>query len=238
MDLAMTGKKAIVTGASEGIGKAIARALAKEGADVAICARRKEPLEAAAKEIAQTGLGPREILGRFEAPGGPGRAAVTDRSGQQRYRGRGRLGPEGDRDAAPGNGHPTQFGERRAGPADVVEDEVREHQVELPVSERERRQRRDMEFGFGHEGGRRGDHAGIRVHRGDLGPVRNGGRGRGSRPGADVEDQGTRPDADRVGQVRHRACAYQRVARAVILRLIRPVDPFLGIEVRRWRLGG
>jgi NAD(P)-dependent dehydrogenase (short-subunit alcohol dehydrogenase family) len=53
MDLAMTGKKAIVTGASEGIGKAIARALAKEGADVAICARRKEPLEAAAAEIAR-----------------------------------------------------------------------------------------------------------------------------------------------------------------------------------------
>jgi len=44
MDLAMRDKKAIVTGASEGIGKAITRALAREGADVAICARRKEPL--------------------------------------------------------------------------------------------------------------------------------------------------------------------------------------------------
>jgi NAD(P)-dependent dehydrogenase (short-subunit alcohol dehydrogenase family) len=53
MDLAMTGKKAIVTGASEGIGKAIARTLAREGVDVAICARRKEPLEAAAAEIAK-----------------------------------------------------------------------------------------------------------------------------------------------------------------------------------------
>src|SRR5271154_806995 len=53
MDLAMTGKKAIVTGASEGIGKAIARTLAGEGVDVAICARRKEPLEAAAAEIAK-----------------------------------------------------------------------------------------------------------------------------------------------------------------------------------------
>src|SRR5271170_8513572 len=53
MDLAMTGKKAIVTGASEGIGKAIARGLAKEGVDVAICARRKEPLETAAAEIAK-----------------------------------------------------------------------------------------------------------------------------------------------------------------------------------------
>src|ERR1700758_154558 len=51
MDLQMAGKKAIVTGASEGIGKAITWAFAREGVDVAICARRKEPLEAAAKEI-------------------------------------------------------------------------------------------------------------------------------------------------------------------------------------------
>src|SRR5580693_7385625 len=53
MDLAMTGKKAIVTGASEGIGKAITLAFAREGVDVAICARRKEPLEATAAEIAK-----------------------------------------------------------------------------------------------------------------------------------------------------------------------------------------
>ncbi|MGA7790121.1 MAG: SDR family oxidoreductase [Xanthobacteraceae bacterium] len=49
----MTDKKAIVTGGSEGIGKAIARALAREGVDVAICARRAEPLEKAAAEIAK-----------------------------------------------------------------------------------------------------------------------------------------------------------------------------------------
>src|ERR1700756_5931513 len=53
MDLGMTGKKAIVTGASEGIGKAIALAFAREGVDVAICARRKEPLEATAAAIAK-----------------------------------------------------------------------------------------------------------------------------------------------------------------------------------------
>ena len=53
MDLQLNGKTALVTGASEGIGKAIALALAKEGVDVAICARRKEPLEAAAAEIAR-----------------------------------------------------------------------------------------------------------------------------------------------------------------------------------------
>src|SRR5580700_5063860 len=53
MDLGMTGKKASVAGASEGIGKAITLAFAREGVDVAICARRKEPLEATAAEIAK-----------------------------------------------------------------------------------------------------------------------------------------------------------------------------------------
>ena len=53
MDLAMTNKTALVTGGSAGIGKAIARALAREGVDVAICARRKAPLEATAAEISR-----------------------------------------------------------------------------------------------------------------------------------------------------------------------------------------
>ena len=53
MDLQLKGKKAIVTGGSEGIGKSITLALAQEGVDVAICARRKEPLEDTAKEIAE-----------------------------------------------------------------------------------------------------------------------------------------------------------------------------------------
>jgi 3-oxoacyl-[acyl-carrier protein] reductase len=53
MDLQLSGKTAIVTGGSEGIGKGIAIALAKEGVDVAICARRKDVLEATASEIAR-----------------------------------------------------------------------------------------------------------------------------------------------------------------------------------------
>src|SRR6201993_604406 len=53
MDLQMNGKSALVTGASAGIGKAIAFALAREGVDVAICARRPEPLQAAASQIAR-----------------------------------------------------------------------------------------------------------------------------------------------------------------------------------------
>ena len=51
MDLQLTDKKAIVTGASRGIGRAIARQLALEGCDVAICARTEGPLQAAAAEM-------------------------------------------------------------------------------------------------------------------------------------------------------------------------------------------
>ena len=38
MDLGLTGKKAIVTGSTKGIGRAIAETLLDEGASVAICA--------------------------------------------------------------------------------------------------------------------------------------------------------------------------------------------------------
>ena len=41
MDLGLQGKHAIVTGGSRGIGKAIARELAREGVDVAIVAREQ-----------------------------------------------------------------------------------------------------------------------------------------------------------------------------------------------------
>jgi NAD(P)-dependent dehydrogenase (short-subunit alcohol dehydrogenase family) len=53
MDLQLKNKTALVTGGSVGIGKGIARLLAKEGVDVAICSRRKDALDAAAAEIAK-----------------------------------------------------------------------------------------------------------------------------------------------------------------------------------------
>lgn len=51
MDFGLQGKVAVITGGSEGIGKAAARSLAAEGAGVVICARRVDVLEQAAAEI-------------------------------------------------------------------------------------------------------------------------------------------------------------------------------------------
>ncbi len=51
MDLGIRGKVALVTGASEGLGLAAARALAGEGVALAIAARRPDRLKAAAEEI-------------------------------------------------------------------------------------------------------------------------------------------------------------------------------------------
>ncbi len=57
MDLGLEGKVAIVNGASQGIGLAIARTLAEEGARVAISARREPALGAARDDIARTAGG-------------------------------------------------------------------------------------------------------------------------------------------------------------------------------------
>jgi 3-oxoacyl-[acyl-carrier protein] reductase len=62
MDLGLAGRVALVTGASQGIGRAIALTLAAEGADLALCARRLEPLAAMAAEIEASGRGRRGAL--------------------------------------------------------------------------------------------------------------------------------------------------------------------------------
>lgn len=52
----LSGKVALVTGASSGLGVQFAKALAKQGADIAIAARRVEKLEAVKKEIEALGV--------------------------------------------------------------------------------------------------------------------------------------------------------------------------------------
>ena len=53
----LSSKKALITGASHGLGRKIAEVFASEGADVLICGRNSEDLAAAQRDIVQTGKG-------------------------------------------------------------------------------------------------------------------------------------------------------------------------------------
>jgi 3-oxoacyl-[acyl-carrier protein] reductase len=70
MDLELKDKAAVVTGASAGIGNAIARALAQEGVRLALVARRTESLERYADELASLGAPRPVVIGQdVTAPG-------------------------------------------------------------------------------------------------------------------------------------------------------------------------
>jgi 3-oxoacyl-[acyl-carrier protein] reductase len=76
MDLGLNGKVALVTGASSGLGLAIARELAAEGAQVAMVARRKTELERQAADISAAGPGRAvAIVGDVSQPDTPARVA-------------------------------------------------------------------------------------------------------------------------------------------------------------------
>ena len=55
MDLGLTNKKALITGSTKGIGRAIAETLLEEGAAVAICARNADDVETAVSELQAKG---------------------------------------------------------------------------------------------------------------------------------------------------------------------------------------
>ncbi len=56
MDLGLSGKKAVVTGSTRGIGRAIANLLADEGVDLAICSRNQEEVDAAVSDLSARGV--------------------------------------------------------------------------------------------------------------------------------------------------------------------------------------
>ena len=62
MDLQLKGRTALVTGASMGIGRAIARALAAEGVKLAVLARRGNLLEELSREITAAGAPAPELI--------------------------------------------------------------------------------------------------------------------------------------------------------------------------------
>ena len=67
MDLGLAGKRALVTGATKGIGRAIAETLLAEGASVAICARTADDVEAAVSELSSAGTAVGQVVDAADA---------------------------------------------------------------------------------------------------------------------------------------------------------------------------
>jgi 3-oxoacyl-[acyl-carrier protein] reductase len=71
MDLGIKGKRALVTGAGRGIGRAIALALAKEGAEVCVVARTGGDIQSIVDEMGGINAGHSGIFNDLEQPEGP-----------------------------------------------------------------------------------------------------------------------------------------------------------------------
>lgn len=108
MDLQLAGKVAIVGGASQGIGYAIARLLAAEGADVAMVARRAEPLDEACANVATLGGGR-----AFAVPADIRKAADCERIVAAAHAHYGRLDILVNNDGAPPLGPLAEFDDER-----------------------------------------------------------------------------------------------------------------------------
>ena len=71
MDLGLAGKKAVITGSTRGIGRAIANLLADEGADLAICSRHQEEVDSAVSDLSAKGVKvTKGVQAAIEAAGG------------------------------------------------------------------------------------------------------------------------------------------------------------------------
>src|SRR6185369_771160 len=70
MDLGLSGKVALVTGGSKGIGAAISLELAREGANIAICAREAGALNATAERISSLGRRVVAVAANLALPAG------------------------------------------------------------------------------------------------------------------------------------------------------------------------
>lgn len=70
MDLGIKGRKALLTGASRGLGKACALALAHEGVDVTIVGRTRETLDKTVAELAATGVKATGVATDISSPSG------------------------------------------------------------------------------------------------------------------------------------------------------------------------